>query len=221
MTLLELLELLKRNIKLVVLLPVLCAIVAAGVSYGLMKNTYSATTTLYVLTQNDSSDSSTSSTLSSTLSSSQLVSNDVASLLKSSRVTKGAAASLGLDSLSGVSTSVSSSTSSRVITLTVSSYDPNMSANVANAMAAEVATLAQEVMEVKSVNVVDKAVAPGGPSGPNRPLYVIVGFLAGLFCAVAIVVLRDMLNTKISDPREVEELLGLPVIGQFPAITKE
>ncbi len=217
MTLLELLGLLKRNLKLVILLPILFAAAAYGFAYGMLTDTYSTSTTLYVLAD---SDDSTNAASNSNLTSSQLITNDIASLITSSRVMDGAAADLGLPSLAGYSVSVSSQTTNRVITLTVGGKDPEGVAEVANAMAAEVSSLAQEVMDVKSVNVVDKAKAPLGPSGPNRPMYVAVGFLAGLFFAVAIVVLKDMLNTKITSGEEAEKLLGLPVIGQFPTVKK-
>ena len=98
--------------------------------------------------------------------------------------------------------------------------DPQQAADVANAIASEVSTVAQQVMDVRSVNVVDEAATPSNPSGPNRPMYVAVAFLAGLFLAIAIVVLMDMLNTRVSNSDEVERLLGIPVIGQFPAVKK-
>ena len=49
-------------------------------------------------------------------------------------------------------------------------------------------------------------------------MYVAVAFLAGLFVAVAIVVLLDMLNTRVRSAEDVEELLGIPVIGRIPAM---
>ena len=85
-------------------------------------------------------------------------------------------------------------------------------------MAANVSEVAREVMNVQSVNIVDEAAAPDQPSGPNRLMYVAVSFLAGLFVAVAIVVLLDMLNTKVRSAEDVEELLGVPVIGRIPAM---
>ena len=185
MTLLELLHLLKRHLFLVIALPIVCAIAAAGVCYTMMSNTYTATTSLYVLAENTSD---SSANLNSTLNASQLVSNDIAALIKSDRVMNGAAEGLGLENLNGFKVSVS--------------------------------TVAQQVMDVRSVNVVDEAATPSNPSGPNRPMYVAVAFLAGLFLAIAIIVLMDMLNTRVSNSDEVERLLGIPVIGQFPAVKK-
>ena len=72
----------------------------------------------------------------------------------------------------------------------------------------------------ESVNVIDEAEAPAGPSGPSRALYVAVAFLAGLFAAVAIIVLMDMLNTRVRNAEDAEELLGIPVIGWIP-MTKD
>ena len=68
------------------------------------------------------------------------------------------------------------------------------------------------------MNVIDEAETPASPSGPNRVMYTAVAFLAGLFVAIAIVVLKDMLNTRVRSAEEVEEMLGIPVIGRIPAM---
>ena len=217
MTLLELLHLLRKHLKLVVLLPLICAIAMAAASIFVMHNSYTAQTDMYVLA---SSQSDAGAALSSDLSASQMLTNDVAKLLKSDRVMGDAARDLGLESLDGYSITVSSETTTRVITLSVTGADPRGAANVANALADNVSQVAQEVMSVESVNVIDEAPVPTAPSGPNRTLYVMVAFMAGLFLAVAIVVVLDMLDTRVRSAEQVEELLGLPDIGRIPEIKK-
>lgn len=215
MTLLELLHLLRKHLKLVIALP-LAGMLAVGVySYVAMPNTYSATVSMYVLVKQENANSNS---LSSDLSASQMVTNDVATLLKSDRVVNETASALGLDSLKAYKTSITSSTTSRVLSLEVTGPDAEMAANVANKMADEVSSVAHDVMNVDSVNVVDSAKVPTAPSGPKRPLFMAIGLLGGLFMAVAIVVVSDMLNTKVRDEEELEELLGLPVIGRIPAV---
>ena len=184
-------------------------------SYVAMPNTYSATVSMYVLVKQENANSNS---LSSDLSASQMVTNDVATLLKSDRVVNETASALGLDSLKAYKTSITSSTTSRVLSLEVTGPDAEMAANVANKMADEVSSVAHDVMNVDSVNVVDSAKVPTAPSGPKRPLFMAIGLLGGLFMAVAIVVVSDMLNTKVRDEEELEELLGLPVIGRIPAV---
>lgn len=215
MTLLDLFHLLRKHLKLVILLPLACMLAAGVYSFVMMPNTYSATVSMYVLVQQDNANSSS---LTSDLSASQMVTNDVATLLKSDRVVNETASSLGLESLTGYKTAITNSTTSRVLSLEVTGPDAQMTANIANKMADEVSTVAHDVMNVDSVNVVDSAKVPTAPSGPKRPLYMAVGLLGGLFVAVAIVVVEDMLNTKVRDQEELEELLGVPVIGRIPAM---
>lgn len=192
MTLLELLYLLKKRLKLVIVLPLVRAL-AVG---------------MYVLVQHDNANSNS---LSSDLSTSQMVTNDVATLLKSDRVVLETAKALGLEDLKGYTTS-------RVLTLEVTGTDPRRTADIANKMAEEVSGVAREVMNADSVNVVDSAKVSTSPSGPKRPLNIAVDLLAGLFAAVAIVVIADITNTKVRGEEDLEELLGVPVIGRIPAM---
>ena len=214
MTLLELIHLLRKHLRLVVALPLACALAMGVYSVFFMKNTYTASTSMYVLAQSESSNSN----LSTDLNASQMISNDVSTLLTSDRVLDETAAQLGLEDLDGYDIAVSSETTSRVVGLSVTGADPQVAADIANAMVETVSEVAIEVMEVKSVNAIDQASAPAAPSGPNRTLYVAVALMAGFFMAVAIVVIADMLNTKVRSEEEVEELLGIPVVGRIPAM---
>ena len=217
MTLLELLQLMRKHLKLVILLPIVCALAMGVYSYAFMANTYTASTSMYVLAKQTSANSDNAANYSN-LNASQMLANDVSSLLKSDRIAADTVKNLHLDSLKGYSTKVTSETTSRVIALSVTGSDPDTSAAIANEMASNVSKVAQQVMDVQSVNVIDQAVSPSSPSGPNRSMYIAVALLAGLFIAIAIVVVSDMLNTKVRNADEVEELLGLPVIGRMPAV---
>ena len=217
MTLLELLQLMRKHLKLVILLPIVCALAMGVYSYAFMANTYTASTSMYVLAKQTSANSDNAANYSN-LNASQMLANDVSTLLKSDRIAADTVKNLHLDSLKGYSTKVTGETASRVITLSVTGSDPNTSAAIANEMASNVSKVAQQVMGVQSVNVIDQAVSPSSPSGPNRSMYIAVALLAGLFIAIAIVVVSDMLNTKVRNADEVEELLGLPVIGRMPAV---
>ena len=215
MTLLELFKLLQKHLAMVIVLPVVLALATAGVSWGLMQNQYTATVSVYVL----SSSSSEQNTIqNSDLSASQLIANDIAELANSDIVAERTAEELGMTSLAGYVISVNSSTTTRVIEISVESGEPQAAATVANKIAEVLSSVAQEVMGVESVNIVDEAKTPEAPSGPNRPMYTAVAFLAGLFLAVAIVVVMDMVNTRVRTPEEAEELLGVPVIGRIPKI---
>ena len=215
MTLLELFRLLKKHLQIVVLLPIACALVVGLYSVIFVRNQYTATSSMYVLAQNDSSNSNS---LYSDLNASQMLTNDVAKLLKSDRVVNQVGSEVGIEGLKGYSVSVTSETTSRVITLSVTGPDPQTAADIVNKMIEDVSGVAQSVMNVESVNPVDMAQAPENPSGPNRLLYTLVAFVAGLFAAIAIVVVSDMLNTKVRGSEDLEELVDVPIIGRIPNV---
>ena len=216
MTLFELLGLLRKHLVLVIALPLAtAAVVAVGSIF--LPNEYTATTTMYVLSKNDEQQTMITQ---SDLSAGQMLTNDVATILRSDRVKNDVASQFGLENLNAYDLSVTSSTTTRVITLAVTGHDPRNAAEVANALVEDTSRVASEIMQIEAVNVIDSAKTPMAPSGPRRALYTAVGFMAGLFAAVAIVVIQDMLDTRIRSGQDVEELVGVPVVGHFPALER-
>lgn len=217
MTLLELFALLKRHLLLVIIMPVAVAGIVGVVSLFLPAE-YTATTTMYVLSKNGEEEAP--AITQSDLSVGQMITNDVTTILKSDRVRQDVASELGLASLAGYKLSVTSTTTTRVITLSVTGTDAQKAADIANALVARTSQVATEVMQIEAINVIDAATPPDTPSGPRRVLYTAVGFMAGLFAAVAIIVIRDMADTRVRSGSDVEELIGVPVVGHFPAVDR-
>lgn len=206
----------RKYLRFVLVVPIACAVVCAIVCLFL-PNEYTATTSMYVLAQSSSS-SSSSSVTNSDLSASQMLANDAATIAKSDTVANKVADSVGLGSLSGYDVEITSSTSTRLINLSVTGADPQMCANIANAYVDQVSSTVSSVMDVQSVNQVEVAQTPTSPSGPNRPLYIVVAFLVGLLVAVVIVVIRDAANTRARNDQDVIDLIGVPVVGHFPSV---
>ncbi len=215
MTLLELLRLMRKHLALMFVVPIVCALATAAFAWLMMPNVYSASVSVYVLTK---SSSETDSITNTDLTASQMLTNDVATLVKSDRVTSDTASALQMSSLKGYDIAVTSQTTTRVITLTVSGESAQSVAIIANQLAKTTDDVAQEVMDLRSVNTIDQAVEPSTPSGPPRALYTAVAFLAGIFLAIATIVVIDMTNTRVRNAEEAEEMLGIPIIGRIPTI---
>ena len=217
MTLLELFALMRKHLALVIALPVAFAVIAAGICWGLLPNEYTAETSIYALTKTSTNpEASVDIVTSNDLSASQMLANDFAELAKNDQIQDETAKSIGLDNLDDYKIEVNSSNTTRIIKVSVTSSDPESAAVVANELADEIGDTAIRIMNVEAVNVVSEAKAPEVPSGPRRVLYTFVALLAGLFVAIAIVVVRDMVDTTIRNDEEAVELLGTPVIGRFP-----
>lgn len=215
MTLLELIHLLKKHLKLCIVLPVVCALATAVVAWALLPNTYTSSVSLYVLTRSYDQEASLTN---SELSASQMLTDDVVQLIGSNRIKTDTASNLSLPDLHDYKISVASESTTRVITISVTGQSAQNVALVANGLAETTDSVAREVMDVKAVNVIDKAVEATKPSGPNRVMYTAIAFLAGAFLAVAIVVVMDMMNTRVRNAEELEEMLDVPVIGRIPKI---
>ena len=107
-----------------------------------MDGMYTATASMYVLARQDDEGAN----LNTNLTASQMVANDVATLLQSDRVRDLAARDLGVKSLAGYEISVTSETTSRVLSVTVTSDNPQSAAALANSLAEHVSDIAQDVM---------------------------------------------------------------------------
>lgn len=219
MTLFELLALLRKRLRLIIALPLICcAIVAIGARF--LPNEYTTSTSMYVLSKSPDEEQNQEAVTQQDLALGSMLTNDVSTILKSSRVRNDVAQQLGLNSLAGYTLTVTNATSTRVITLSVTGHDPQLVADVANALVEDTSRVAAEIMNIESVNVIDMATVPTAPSGPRRSLYAAVGFMAGLFAAICLVVIEDMLDTRVRSGEDVEELVGVPVVGHFPVIEK-
>lgn len=210
MALLELFQLLKKHLKLVITLPVVCAIVMGIASFAMMDNTYTATTSMYILAKTDGGQMSYND-----LSASQMLSNDIATLLDSDSVKSGAAKDLGLSDLDDYKIAVSSETTTRVITLSVTGTDAKETAKVARAMANSVSTVAQNVGAAQSINVVDEAKTPESPSGPKRLLYVAVAFLAASLSQLPTLFWQIYSTCVSAVPKRQKSSWVFPLLAEF------
>lgn len=68
-----------------------------------------------------------------------------------------------------------------------------------------------------NVSVVDNALPPSLPSSPNLLVNMVLALLAGLLAAGAFVLFREYLDDTVRAPADVEDKLGLPLLGLVPA----
>ena len=163
MTLLELLELLRKKWYLVLVFPLVFAGATAAYCWGFMTNNYTANVSLYVLTQTTNATDGTGRVTSSDTSASQQLANDLAKIAKTSTVISSTANALGMSDLKGFDVGVTSDTTSRVITLTVTGKSPEGAASVANELADRTSKAAIDAMKLDAVNIIDRASVPENP----------------------------------------------------------
>ncbi len=83
------------------------------------------------------------------------------------------------------------------------------------------AKISQErsTFEVREARLITQATPPPVASYPPKPLTLAIGLFAGLLLGSGGAVVTEMLNQGFTTPREVEERLGLPVLGSIKRLS--
>lgn len=77
-----------------------------------------------------------------------------------------------------------------------------------------------EAMQTSDIYLVDPAYLPENPVKPNKRMLILMsGFLA-ILVGVGLILLLEVMNTKVKNAEEIERMLNLPVIGSIPDINK-
>ncbi|HTV26230.1 MAG TPA: polysaccharide biosynthesis tyrosine autokinase [Xanthobacteraceae bacterium] len=80
-------------------------------------------------------------------------------------------------------------------------------------------TQEQSTFEPQEVRVITPAKAPSTPSYPPKERFMIVSLLMGLGLGIAGALAKEKLNTGFTMPKQVEDLLGLPVLASVSRMT--
>lgn len=112
-------------------------------------------------------------------------------------------------------------TASVVMTITATDPSPAQAARTANAVADSFTSVVSEQLEQSTadgisrvrVSTLESAQVPLSPVAPNVPLSLGLGGLVGLLLGVGVVVLREVLDTRIHEVTDVEQITGAPTLG--------
>ncbi|MGQ0419658.1 YveK family protein, partial [Bacillus sp. HC-Mk] len=112
---------------------------------------------------------------------------------------------------------------SQVISVTAEDKDPKLARDIANATADVFKGEVAKIMNVDNVTVLSKAeVAENlSPIKPRPMLNVAIAFVVGLMASVGLAFLLEYLDNTVKKEEDVENLLGLPVLGIVARMDEE
>lgn len=176
---------------------------------------YTSSTKMYILSKTEDS----AAVNSSDMSLSATLATDYAQLIKDRTVMESVVSELGLSmSAEALASKVSVTlpNSGRIVTISVSDPDPYMASKLANQVRDMGAMHIQEVMDTGAINVVEEANIPKTQTLGSYKRNGMMGALAGMVIAMAIIFIRFMMNDTIRRPEDVERYLGVSVLGSIP-----
>ena len=196
------------------------ALAALGYSTFVAKKTYQSTSRIYVVSrQNQENNALTNQDLQA---GSYLV-KDYREIILSQNVLSQAIEELKLDMTPGElskKVSVAVPTDTRILSITASDADPKEAARIANGLKDVAAEKIIAVTKVSDVTTLDEAVVSQNPSSPNIKRNVLLGFVVGGVFISALVILSEVLDDRVKKPEDVEEVMGVTLIGVIPSIKK-
>ena len=204
----------------IVLVALVFAIAAFGYSAFLAKKEYQSTSRIYVVSrQNQDNNALTNSDLQA---GSYLV-KDYREIILSQNVLSQAIEELKLDLTPAELSkkiSVSVPTDTRILSITAKDGDPKEAARIANGLRNVAAEKIISVTKVSDVTTLDEAEVPQSPSSPNIRRNFLLGFIAGAGLMVVLLVVVEVLDDRVKRPEDIEELMGLTLLGVVPDIKK-
>lgn len=211
---LELFHVLLDKIWVIILAGVVAALAVVAATILFITPQYQSTTKMYVLSKQDSN-TLTSQDMQTSLS----LTKDYAELIKSRTVTEGVITQLNLDMtheqlLSKMT--VDSATDTRILSISVRDADPYVACEIANAIRDVAANHIKNVMDIDAVNVVETANIPENKISPSIKKNGMVGGIAGVAIAIAIILITYLSNDTIKTQEDVERYLGLSTLGTIP-----
>jgi len=116
---------------------------------------------------------------------------------------------------------VSNANNSQVVNISVQDEQAYLAVDIANTVAQVFQEEVKELMNVDNVNILSPAELPENPSPvkPNKMLNMAIALVIGLMVGVGLAFLLEYLDTTIKTEHDVEELLGLPILGFVSKIT--
>ncbi len=174
---------------------------------------YSSTSKLYVAKRSDEQ------VTSSDLSVSTYLARDYAELIADRTVLNTVIERLDLNysynSLKG-RVSIGNPESTRILTVTVTTHDPKLSMDIAQAIGEVAQEKIVELLNVDYVNIISDAYMPTHPSSPNLESNIGYSMLFAVVVVLITMVILNFFDDKINGISDVEKYLGISVLGSIP-----
>ncbi|MBO4107242.1 Wzz/FepE/Etk N-terminal domain-containing protein [Streptococcus suis] len=201
----------------IIIASVVTTVIAFIISAFLMTPQFDSTTRIYVV--NQSVEGAQGLTNQELQAGTYLV-KDYKEIIMSQDVLSQVEGELDLDDTLASKVSVSIPVDTRIVSITVRDSDPEEAARIANSLRAVAAQKIIEVTKVSDVTTLEEATPAKSPSSPNTTRNMALGFLVGTFLAASIILIMEVMDDRIKRPEDVEEKMGVPLIGVVPNISK-
>ncbi len=215
----ELFFAIKKRWKAIVSFTILGALLAFALSAYVLPKKYTSSLDLYV--NNSSKVVEGGNRNQGDLNAAQMLANTYIVILKNPEVLRQVATNMGDITVKELNQALSLRVAgdTEVLRISAETKDPQLSADICNALAAVAPEVLQRVVKAGSVEIIGAATAATDPSSPNIKRNTLLGALALLVLSAGVTILAFMLDNTVKVEEDVQQRLGLPVLGEIPSFT--
>jgi capsular polysaccharide biosynthesis protein len=221
----EILNALLKMAWLIVLCTIIGAVIAFIYTVNFVTPLYSSSITLYV--NNTRSTTITNGISASDLTTSQMLVSTYVNILETDRVLEkvsDVAAREGIDASPAEIRKMMTAGAldeTEVFKVYISHADPYAAQKIANAIAEVAPDEITDIVDGSSTKIVDGAKVAQKPYTPNRMENMLIGAAVGLLLSAAFVVLQMLLDVRVKNEEDLEQISTMPVLGMIPDLAAE
>lgn len=210
----ELFKALKKNILLIVVISILCAIVGFVSSMFLINKKYNSEATIYItpkVTEQGTIDYNSIQT------NSRMV-NNYMEILKGETILAKVADQVGMESYEEVlnTLTVSNPENTELISVSSETTDPELSQQIVSLVISTFTEDMMDILNLNNVTIINDAKVNENPVSPSVPKYTILGLAVGLVISCGYVFITFLFDKRLRTREEAENFLGVPVLATVP-----
>lgn len=209
----KILRILKNNLKLLIILPLICLLISAIITMFFLDEEFQSSTQVLV-NQKESDSQMMAQEVQSNI---QLV-NTYSEIVKSPRILDKASKELdrkySTSELSSMLT-VTNQAESQLLNIDVVSKSGKDSEVVANKIAEVFSDEVPNIMNVDNVSILSTADDTTKQVAPKTMINLVMGVIIGLIIALIIIFIKEIFDKRIKSETDVENELELPVFGSI------
>ncbi len=214
----DLLLIIKRNIKTIAAIGILCAIVAFIFSSFIMTPMYSSYVELYVSNTNNNQSNNVNV---NDINASQKLVNTYMVILQTDEIMTALLSEIKVSDTYTTEQILNfleftNVNNTEVMRITATTPDPLLSANICNGYAALAPTVIENVIKGGSVTILSYAKVSEEPSEPSVTKLTALGLIAGIFCSAAFFIFLHFIDNTVKNEKDVTQRCNIPVVGTIP-----
>lgn len=211
----EILEVLKKRWKLILIVTLLATLVSGLVSFFLISPKYEASTKLFIGKEAGAEAGYDQSEIAMYQKLMKTYSEAIKTRDLVGRAIKGANSNLTEDEVLKKLTVVTVA-DTQILQIKIDDKNPNMAATMVQAITNEFVTTSKVLVPNGNIKVIESVKIPEIPVSPNKKMNIAIAFLLGLMVSVGVSFLLEFLDNTYKNREQLEKELDIPVIGTIP-----